>query len=714
MDFRKIPGVWAQLTAGEAVDKSGKPLDPIITIYVAEPEEKTDNTYARNIGHTFIGLEFSHFSRTSNRFERYVTKYGLFAPGGENASAYISGIYKNATVPAQLLNDKDYRYSISQSFPAKPHQVNAIMKASETYADKGYRLFERNCTTFVRDMVIRTAHIKEAEHILKPEEINMTNMMNFGLFGAAAFSMNASLGMKHLFGELGAQDDMSYERIGNKRMNKEEYDRYQKSLENGHDWQKYGMSPNTAAENMRRVKSSEPALISAMDYRNEPGSDGSSVTLEDYVRAYNRDSEEVHIKLEQITPAQLLSHPDDIPWEYHEICSSFLVGMDPVADLIYKIRDENLERELEEPLDFDQYKCITLPLLRDTRKKLMKTIKDLNTLLFKYYQNDNRLHLPVLHLIALLNKCIAILDETYRKKLKGRKNAGDLGNKRELMERDERKVTAGGLDVEITGSHYESYLQIFNTPEAAVAKYRKLKDLRAKSKTREGLTKEEKKDLEKLERIDKLAYDFDNSHRYMIDKYGHRQQDIDYAFSLGVKERQGGAAGPLFERHETASDIYKATFLEKIFGGMRQRLMAGVKSQSFTVVQLGSSAVMSEWLNSDMSSALARKMDGVRMVIKGLKRSLGNPNRDQLFEAVKQLFLNTWFPIVFPKTGGNDTLQLASNSLPIGFEVLMMEPEKRFPKLIYKLIDLVLSEDKADSHMQAAGIQKPEDVNVLV
>ena len=55
---------------------------------------------------------------------------------------------KNATVPAQLFNDDIYGYDISRSFPAKPWQVNAIMKASETYADKGYNLYNRNCTTF--------------------------------------------------------------------------------------------------------------------------------------------------------------------------------------------------------------------------------------------------------------------------------------------------------------------------------------------------------------------------------------------------------------------------------------------------------------------------------------------------------------------------------------------------------------------------------------
>ena len=103
VDFRKIPGVWSQMIGAEAEDENGNPLKPVITVYVAEPDEVTDDLVSSNdIGHTYLGLEFSHFSKVTNRFERYVTKYGLFAPGGETKSSYMMGLYKNATVPGQL------------------------------------------------------------------------------------------------------------------------------------------------------------------------------------------------------------------------------------------------------------------------------------------------------------------------------------------------------------------------------------------------------------------------------------------------------------------------------------------------------------------------------------------------------------------------------------------------------------------------------------
>ena len=179
VDFRKIPGVWANQIAAEAEDEHGAPLDPVITVYVKEPVEMSDKLTGNNdIGHTFLGLEFSHFSSASNRFERYDTRYGFFAPGGDNISTYVMRHYKNATVPGQLLNDQHWNYTISRSFDAKPYQVNAIMKASETYGDKGYNLYKRNCTTFVHDMVVETAGIRGAEEILKPKK-NQPGMICF-------------------------------------------------------------------------------------------------------------------------------------------------------------------------------------------------------------------------------------------------------------------------------------------------------------------------------------------------------------------------------------------------------------------------------------------------------------------------------------------------------------------------------------------------------
>lgn len=49
-------------------------------------------------------------------------------------------------------------------------------------------------------------------------------------------------------------DDLSYERHSSKRPMQEECDRYHESQKGMKDWKKIGMSPNSAAENLRRVK----------------------------------------------------------------------------------------------------------------------------------------------------------------------------------------------------------------------------------------------------------------------------------------------------------------------------------------------------------------------------------------------------------------------------------------------------------------------------
>ena len=52
---------------------------------------------------------------------------------------------------------------------------------------------------------------------------------------------------------------------------------------------------------------------------------------------------------------------------------------------------------------------------------------------------------------------------------------------------------------------------------------------------------------------------------------------------------------------------------------------------------------------------------------------------------------NSWFNFIFADT------QPVSLAAPYGFSILMGKRDKKFPKLIRKLIDMVLSEDQGDS-----------------
>ena len=201
VDFRKVPAVWSYPIASKAAEPNPegdqndprqreKPLDPIVSVMVAQPKEgSADTFYDKEMGHTFLGIEYSRFSRISNRYERYRIKYGFYPAGGTvTGSGTMMMLSRDAVLPGQLANDDDHYYTIARRFRAKPAQVNAIFRASETYADKGYGYYSRNCTTFVKDMVQNVGKItKLAPAIFQQDAVQFGLRENVGMFGAKAF-----------------------------------------------------------------------------------------------------------------------------------------------------------------------------------------------------------------------------------------------------------------------------------------------------------------------------------------------------------------------------------------------------------------------------------------------------------------------------------------------------------------------------------------------
>ena len=59
--------------------------------------------------------------------------------------------------------------------------------------------------------------------------------------------------------------------------------------------------------------------------------------------------------------------------------------------------------------------------------------------------------------------------------------------------------------------------------------------------------------------------------------------------------------------------------------------------------------------------------------------------------AVVSMFSDSWFNVIFSDRAP------VSLAAPYGFTILMGKRNKKFPKLIRKLIDMVLTEDKGDS-----------------
>ena len=152
------------------------------------------------MGHTMIGIEYSRRSSISGRFERYKLQYGFYPAGGTISKGISSGMTAmkhDAVMPGRLKDDYDNKYDVSRRYPAKNEQVNAIIKASEKYAEGGYSYYGRNCVTFVKEMVVKTAHLATGGDIFEKSEVDFGHLGNLGIFGTEAFNQNAIAGTEN-------------------------------------------------------------------------------------------------------------------------------------------------------------------------------------------------------------------------------------------------------------------------------------------------------------------------------------------------------------------------------------------------------------------------------------------------------------------------------------------------------------------------------------
>ena len=132
MDLRKVPAVWSYPIASKAAEPNSsgdqndprqreKPLDPVVSVMVDQPKEGSAETFnGTEMGHTLLGIEYSRFSKITNRYERYMIKYGFYPAGGFGGmSAGMMMVSRDAVVPGQLYNDYNHKYTISRRFPDK-------------------------------------------------------------------------------------------------------------------------------------------------------------------------------------------------------------------------------------------------------------------------------------------------------------------------------------------------------------------------------------------------------------------------------------------------------------------------------------------------------------------------------------------------------------------------------------------------------------------
>ena len=697
-DFRRIPTVWSTLTAGQAEDSEGKPLAPKISIYIRQGTEAKDETVnGTDPGHTGIGIEYSRFSRRANRYERYNLRYG-FAPADGSVTAGALSMTSNAIIPGQIRDENGTNYSVRRTFPATAKQVNRILKASETYADKGYNSFTRNCTTFVKEMIVNEAGISAGQNIFEQERPGFSSLVNAAFFAGKSSEHTLRASMESRMERYGSEEDLNYGGEGNKRATQQDYRQYKESLakSNGGYIGKADL-PNAAAENIRRLEGENSGTIGSKQYYgtaqivggNAGASHGSS----------NSDPKRPQVNAANIRGAitnEGASLVRTIVSVTGKRSLEDLVntrGLDKrLREIVQKIGQygSSLDRVKDDDNDPDT--------LRKARGKLEKEVNDLNVLL-NIFHNDARVHLPIMHMISLLEWGIDAVDRAYDNTDIGKNAVGDVGYLRSKMDmRFSLSYEKNNPDpnakrkkiinrVGITPSHYEAYLQIYKSPQKAIDTYARYQEL---CRT-ENKTKAEQDELAKLKRIDRLARQYDNAHNYMLEKDSYSQQDVDYAFSLNKLEREQKVNGQLLRM--SAGGIYKSLILEKIFGELTQRF-----ENNFSLDDVKDTNMIRDWLDQDMCTCIQRRPNEMETVIRGLKKSMPASDPETLLKQLMLVLQNDWIDRVFDtgklqqlKNKKENVMYNAKGNAQKAFKEIVKKSELR--KKLMQIIRKVFNED---------------------
>ena len=704
-DFRRVPTVWSHPIAAKAAEPipnaevsddprdMERPRKPTISVLVDQPKEGSEQTFeGREMGHTMLGIEYSRFSRVSNRYERYYVQYGFYPVGAmTNMSGSMVMLHRNAVVPGQLMDDWGHKYTISRSFRANDYQVGEIFKASETYADKGYGYFTRNCTTFVKDMVQNIAGIQAAKQIFEKDAVQFGGMENLGMAGAIAFDLNARAGMENTLMDLGEKTDTGYQNFGGKRLTQQDYKNYKDSINESTTVSKITDIPAVAGENMRRM-TNVLAFSGELGSKSYTGSlkmpdGGYNLNPDTIVDAIETEGTELKTLLRDEVLKEQVKQPGSIPPELVEMISSFSFLGAPLLDLKTKFNEFNQNPANQHK---SQYDALTVGDLQSVREDLSKSVRRLNVMLSKYFKNDKRVHMPVMHLISLLNYGIEYVDALYANIGRG-SGAGELGNIREDMGRKVYSVSAGCQTASFTASHYESYLQIYKSPAEAVKNYARYRELEAKSSGGETLSSGEQKEYQKLSRLEKTALQFDNAHNYMLEKDSFSPRDIEYMFSLGQREKEGGIKGEMINGGNSAAGTYKSLLMEKFFKGMKERYLQNKDFDGMNQVTEENLDVVKKWLDADLEKCLVNEFTDLVWAVESIKNAQKKPKKKSIFEDFSDAVLNNWLAkVFFHATGKDEKLMFANMILPIAYSEIINNKASKFRKILEKAIGLVL------------------------
>ena len=648
---------------------------------------------------------------------------------------------QSLTLPGELYDDDEHGYDVSRRYPATPEQVNKIFKASEKYAEGGNNIYDRNCVTFVKDMVVNTAHLETGGEIFKKSDIAYSNYANFGLFMGEAFKQNAITGTENTLMDLSEQDDETYQNYGNKQVTARDFANYKNSMKKSSGIIKQTVSPAETAERMRRMEGKGTGEIGSYKFDDSLQNDRGEIVdgLNRISTSIENYGSELQNNFNSIIPR---NQRNNLPNEMLNITDSLPMMQTPLLDLRGKvdayITKYNEDENHVEKLDAGTVKeAIALKPedLRKARKELSDNISDLNIWQMNYLKNDKRTHNQVMNLISLLNFAVRYVDDLYGQSIRGGEKHDEITDIRENMTHSVITVKAGDAKEEFTPTHYESYIQIYKTPEKAVAAYARYKKLKEKKRQSGGwvgdkvselghkiqsklgledsekFTLAESKEYKKLRSLEDLAHQFDLSHRYMTEKDQYSQQDIDYAFRLQDKEVKGldmndRETSNTVNQYKTAGGIYITMFMNQIFKDLKDTFMKSADEGGGPDEPAANLKAVKAWFDKYLTERANQKKTEFNKIVIGIFRSVKSAGpagkevkEEDVLEKLVDVITNTCIDKNF--SGGSYEIKSGQGlmSLAISIQSILDNKGSQFAKLVRSMINQCRNEEMEQMHL---------------
>ena len=689
-DWRRVPTVWSRPTPGKAENADHSQLPPEISVYAEQPKlGSSRSVYGKNAGHVFLGIRYSRFNRRSAKNERYELIYGFYPQEGYSELAPTGAMSaKGVRIPGMLKDDFTSPYTISRRYPATNAQVNAIIKASETYADKGYSMFHRNCTTFARDM-LQTAHLNTGGKIFEEEEIRFSGAVNaVRAIGNAAGPYYDTKTLKQV-AQGTKEEDTSYAGYGNMRSTGRDIRQY-KTSRNYFNPIKRGYTPAVAGENLRRIHGDGNGVRGSFQYAGNMAESAEKIIT---IGMSELEKELADAALpagqtaESLLPAEMREDLDGMP----KAVSGFLQALYNASNIVSGL-DSLIRKKAEEAGAGDaglEGRALAAHLthqeLRDAYQGIMEQQGTISRGFSGIFGGNQKLEPHVMKILSLLEISARQVQKLYLLKGTEENQNGDLGDIRNRMNTT-ISISHGGNNYDMTPSMYEAYLQVYKTPEKALAGFRRFAELSAN----DDRTGEEEKEFEKLESLNHTAESYVSAHEYMLQKDRFSQQDMDYIFALKSQEKRGlkGREARQFGSGKSAAAIYQSIALEQIFGGMKEAYRKDAEKKD-----LKNMAVFQEWLGEYLTLRAYEHADLLEMMLRGLSRVSEKHTRESVLKYFNQMFINGYLSEAVPEP--SEEYKGIFLFGPSAYTNIMKKQNSGFPLLLKTLIDKVLKEKRA-------------------